>query len=216
MSIKYVDVSLIIKHLNHAHDPKVARIRDNFFEKENRFFKKHIQNEVVLVAGCGIGHDSFELAKYNTRVIGVDILEPLILMARSLANKKGIKNVQFLMSDICTLPSHMADTAVLNMGTIGNFENKKEAIASLSNAATRVFFDFYPPGERNLQTRQKMYSQEGWHNVKIVDETIVSSDGLKSVSIRPEEVSAIARQLNLAVEFYDICEFAVMAELTRK
>jgi len=41
-----------------AHDPNQAVIRGKFFEAEYTFFREHIRNQRVLVAGSGLGHDS--------------------------------------------------------------------------------------------------------------------------------------------------------------
>ena len=61
-----------------AHNPKQAIIRGQFFEAEYDLFQKNIRNQKVLVAGSGLGHDSFELARYNREVIGVELLKPLV------------------------------------------------------------------------------------------------------------------------------------------
>lgn len=90
MALEYSkSAKTILERLKVAHNPKIAKIRAEFFEKENNFFRKHIRNQRVLVSGSGLGHDSFELAKYNKEIVGVELLRPLIGIAKKRSKKKG-------------------------------------------------------------------------------------------------------------------------------
>lgn len=222
MAMAYIDVSRIEKMLKVAHDPRHSPIRAKFFEKEYRFFHRHIQNQVVLVAGSGLGHDTFELASNNKHVIGIEILPPLVQLAQLHARQKHITHVEFRTGDILDLKTRLADTSVLNMGTIGNFSDhnagtpgtvsdRERVIRALLKASDRLFLDFYPPTSKGIYMRQKMYTEEGWRHVTIEGTAIKNPDGLYSVSIAPEELSALAQRLHLHIEFYDLCEFAKMA-----
>jgi len=66
MSLHYEhSIETIVSRLTLAHNPEIARIRAEFFNEENEFFRQNIVNQNVLVAGSGLGHDSFQLAQYN-------------------------------------------------------------------------------------------------------------------------------------------------------
>ncbi|KYK26819.1 hypothetical protein AYK26_04500 [Euryarchaeota archaeon SM23-78] len=204
------------KMLETAHDPNQAKIRAYFFEKENEFFRKHIRNQKVLVAGSGLGHDSFELARYNKQVIGIELHEPLVEIAKKRAQELGLKNVEFRGGDFTQLDykDKSFDSAVLNMGTIGTLEDKVKAIKELLRIANLVYLDFYPPTQTGLQIRKKMYEEEKWKNVRINDTRIVSDDGLDSIPISKKEMSEIVNSINARVKYYPLCDFAVMAEIT--
>jgi len=91
MSLKYEDSKIIKKRLEVAHNPRIAKIRGEFFQREYSFFKRYIKNQRVLIAGAGLGHDSFELAKYNKEVIGIELLKDLVKESKKIANKRGVK-----------------------------------------------------------------------------------------------------------------------------
>lgn len=207
-----------IERLTVAHNAAKAKIRGFFFQKENQFFRKHIRNQKVLVAGSGLGHDSFELAKYNKNVIGIELLGKLVEIARKNLKKTGLTNVQFTQEDFTKLPyaDDFFDSAVLNMGTISDFKNRAEIIKELLRVSKTVYLDFYPPTSKGLQTRKKMYEEEEWQNVRIEKKAAVSDDGLYSGSISKKEMTETIESIGAKVKYYPLCNFAVMAEIRKK
>lgn len=200
-----------------AHSKK-AKICAKFFTAENRFFKEHIYNQAVLVAGSGLGHDSFELAKFNKKITGIELLELLVQESKKIAEKRNVRNVSFELGNIAALryPVNKFNTVVLNMGTFGNFDNKKKILSELLRVAKTVYFDFYLPTRAGFSERIKMYAQEKWVNPRVEKSAIVSDDGLYSASLSKKEVRKIVRALNANVKFYHFHPFAVMAEVTKK
>ena len=110
-------VETIIKRLTTAHDSTKAKIRGIFFKKEYEFLKKHIKNQIVLIAGSGLGHDSFELAKKNKKIIGIELLQELVEISKERLNKLGFKNIEFKQGDFTRLqyPDNYFDSVILNM-----------------------------------------------------------------------------------------------------
>ena len=65
------------------------------------------EGDVVLDLGSGTGFDAFLAVKKvgdTGKVIGVDMTEEMINIARNLADKYGYKNVEFRLGDIENLP----------------------------------------------------------------------------------------------------------------
>jgi len=218
MALNYEkSVKNIIKRLEVAHDPSQAKIRCDFFKTEFNFFRKYIKNQRVLVAGSGLGHDCFELAKYNKKVIGVELLKPLVEISRKKAIKIGLRNVEFRQDDFTKLKSTLGffDSAILNMGTISNFESKAKVIKELLRVSKVVYLDFYPPKQRGLKIRKNMYEEEKWKNVRIRGDNIVSDDGLESSSISKKQMEKIVKSINAKAKYYDFCGFSLMAEIRR-
>ena len=200
-----------------AHDPKQATVRCQFFDAEYAFFRAHIRDQKILVAGAGLGHDSFELVGYNRAVVGVELLEPFVDYSRNQAKILGLDNVVFQQGDITSLlfSDGEFDSAVLNMGTLGNFDDKNQVLHELSRVANHVYFDFYPPTRDGLEKRRVMYSEEKWKNVRIEGTRVVSDDGLDSSSLSQKEVSGIVHSLGLKVNYNQFHEVSIMAEVTR-
>lgn len=219
MGVDYLSMpDYLITRLSDAHDPGKARIRAEFFRKEFEFFSKHIRDKKVLVGGSGFGHDSFELAKYNKLVVGVEIHPVLLEYSRKKLKQLGITNIRFEKGDMTCLRfgSNSFDAAVLNMGTIGNFDNKPAMIKELLRVAEAVYLDFYPPSRENLETRRKMYVEEGWVNARIKGNSLVTDDGMESVGISKREMTGIVESIDAKVKYYPLCSFAAMAEITRR
>ena len=221
----------IFEKLMIAHNPKLAKIRAEFFEKEYAFYREHINKKTVLVAGSGLGHDSFELVKHNSLVIGIDKIEPFVRFANNQVKHQNYFGDQLMKGKHYPVSFYHVDfmrfsdnkknnfpfiqSAVLNMGTIGNFNDKKIIIYILSKVAEKFYFDFYPLGEKGLQIRKQMYEQEGWKNVRIENNGIVSDDGLESNCSSEKEINQIINSIGAKVIYHPIGEFAVMAEVNR-
>lgn len=70
-------------------------------------FSKIKEGDIILDLGSGAGIDAILAAKKvgnKGRVIGVDMTEEMIEMAKKNANKQGVKNVEFLLGEIENLP----------------------------------------------------------------------------------------------------------------
>ena len=218
--LKYKKISskLIALMLSRAHNPRRAKIRTAFFKDEYALLKEKIVNQDVLVAGSGLGHDAFILAKNNRRIVGVDIIGSFIIHARRRAKKLKIQNVDFYKSDIMRLP-HPADyfdAAVLNMGTIGNFDDTTLLIKKLLHVTKKLYFDFYSPSKTSLLIRKKMYEEESWSKLYIKGKLIVNEDGFESRSFSKTQIKKIVETLGSKVKFYAISNFAYMAEVTKR
>lgn len=209
MPFDYNKEKLVFDRLLVAHSNK-AVIRAKFFEKEFAFFKKHIKDKNVFVAGSGLGQDSIELAKYNHNVVGVELSE----LAVNYSNKKKLLNVKFICSDFLKDEYGHFDVAVLNMGTIGNFENKGEVITSLLKKADKVYLDFYTPN--CFEERKQMYEEEGWEKVSEKNGVLSNFEGLESKSITRKEMEKIFLGVGAIGRFYRINEFTLMAEIEKK
>mgnify|MGYP001614302780 CR=1 FL=1 len=216
MALNYKKLAnLAFEALTSAHNPKKAKIRGYFFKKEYQFFRKHIRNKRVLVAGSGLGHDSFEIAKYNKKVVGVNILKKLLDISKKRVKEMGIKNVKFEYGNIIKLKykNKYFDVAVLNMGTIDNFDDKEKIIKELLRVSNTVYLDFYPPNKMILERRKNMYQEEGFKDLKIRDDKIISKTGFESGSISKNEMNLILKSINAKAKYYNFCDISIMAEI---
>jgi len=220
MNMQYREIALINERLKVAHSPYIATIRTKFFKAERDFFQQHIQNSSVLIAGSGRGDDSLWLAKHNRLVIGIEIFPQLISAAMERKRNKEVSNITFVQGDFFDIPfqNNSFDAAVLNMGTISDFEapERIKLILELCRVTNKVFMDFYPSTLEILKIRRRMYEEEGFLNVQIKDTTIVSSDGLYSCSISEKEFAALAKHVGINVQFYPFSRIAIMAEIAKK
>jgi SAM-dependent methyltransferase len=215
---------IIIEWLLAAHDPAKAIIRNQVKQAEYKFFREYIRDQKVLVCGSGLGHDSFELAKYNTDILGVDILKPLLVYSRVEKIRLKLLNVDFSCLDLINVPTMVFDRlsgdfnyAVMNMGTVCNFDadDQKKIISNVMKIVDTFYFSFYPPTRMALEIRQKMYTEEYWDKLWLVGTTIVSEDGLYSKSYTKRHFREIAKELGFKIKFHNLLDFVIMAEVTK-
>jgi ubiquinone/menaquinone biosynthesis C-methylase UbiE len=73
-----------------------------------------LQGKTVVDVGSGTGISTFKLARYADQVIGIEIEESMIALARENARARGVDNVRFELGDAEHLPleDHSVDAAV--------------------------------------------------------------------------------------------------------
>lgn len=220
MPLDYLNTNNIaVMRLKAAHDPTVSKIRTSFFWAEYAFFARNIRNQKVLVAGSGLGHDSFELSRYNSSVVGIELHPELVSYATHMMTMLKLSNVAFVQGDFLNMrfDDHSFDSVVMNMGTIGTLAKPDLALHELLRVAQTAYIDFYPPLPDGIRKRIQMYAEEGWQNVRF-DESkneIVSDDGMSSKSISKKQLARWAGQCRARIKFHDFCDFASMAVISR-
>jgi len=109
-------------------------------------FSKIKEGDTVLDLGSGAGMDCFLAAKKvgkNGKVIGIDMTEEMVEMAKSNANKQKIENVEFFLGEIEKLPvkNNSVDIIITN------------CVINLTPDKTKTFKEAY----RVLKAGGKMY-----------------------------------------------------------
>ncbi len=88
-----------VHYVDHAdrYDRQLAPVTDALLELAA--LEPH---EVALDVGCGSGTTTFAAGARARRVVGLDLSEPLLEVARSRARQAGIENVEFVVADAQT------------------------------------------------------------------------------------------------------------------
>jgi hypothetical protein len=210
----------IAKILRNAHNPEVCTIRKDFFQAEFNFLKQRINGKNILIAWSGLGHDSFELAEYVTYIIWIELIQVFVDEANENLKKTNHTNISFVQWDFLCLdyPDKYFDVTILNMWTIGNFDDKKSVIQSLLSVASKLYFWFREPNEKDVPIRLQMYQEEKeFKNIlfEIKGTTIKENiSWLESNCTSREEIEKIAQSLWSKISFYPIFHSFTMAELS--
>lgn len=61
-------------------------------------------DEAALDLGTAVGHTAFALSQTVGRVVGIDLTEEMLDLARRLAAERGFANVRFVRGDVADLP----------------------------------------------------------------------------------------------------------------
>jgi SAM-dependent methyltransferase len=136
----------------------------------------------VLDAGCGTGENALHIASLGLRVLGVDVAETAVRIAREKAASRGI-DAEFAVADALHLDrlDHVFDT-VLDCGLFHTFDGdeRQEYVASLA-AVTR------PRGHLRLLCFSDAGPEPlGPHPVSQQELSTAFATGWRIVAIRPE------------------------------
>jgi len=215
----YSNTDKIAQMLRNAHNTQICKIRKDFFDAEFSFFKSKIQGKNILVAWSGLWHDTFVLAQYNKYVTGIELIKNFVSEANENLKKTNYTNISFVQWDFLTydFPDKYFDVVVLNMWTIGNFDNKSVVIKSLFKIWKKLYFGFWSPEEKDVLLRLQMYNEEKNFrdaNFEIDWTTIKEKDSwLESNCTKIEEVQNIVDFIWAKVLFYAVFKSYIIAEI---
>jgi SAM-dependent methyltransferase len=150
-----------------------------------RLASKGVFAEPVLDAGCGTGENALHIASLGLSVLGVDVAETALAMARKKTADLGME-VQFATADAFHL-DRLGRTfqTVLDCGLFHTFENDEQQLYAVSLASVTkhdgtlyvlCFSDQGPePGPhpvRQEELRAAFSSVNGWNLIAIEPERI--------------------------------------------
>lgn len=125
-------------------------IDSDFTSFRNRIFKYIETDKMIIDVGCGTGGFTLKLAKISKYVLGVDISEKQIAVARNRLSRSDLTNVQFLTvsaTDLKDKIDSIFDYAILTFIIHEVYQDERIRILThLQQVARRiVILDFYYP-----------------------------------------------------------------------
>lgn len=117
-----------------------------------------LNGKTVLDAGCGTGEIACSLATRAEKVIGIDVSENSIALARKKANEFGIQNVTFNQKDIFSFTTKEKFDMVSAFGVLHHTRNAEKGFDHLAMMVKKdglFFHGFYHPWGGWKQRAQK-------------------------------------------------------------
>jgi SAM-dependent methyltransferase len=220
MAVNYhSNTEKIAQMLRNAHNPEICKIRKDFFDAEFSFLKSRIQWKNVLVAWSGLWHDAFVLAEYNKYVTGIELIQNFVDEANKSLQSSNQKNISFVCSDFLnyTCPDKYFDAVILNMWTIGNFDDKESVVKSLFRMWKKLYFGFWIPEVNDIPLRLQMYNEEkNFRDVNFeIDWTTIreKNSWLESNCTKIEEIQNIVHNIWAKVRFYPVFKSFIVVEI---
>ena len=100
----------------------------------NFFLENLNENDTVLDVGCGNGALTYDLGKKVKKIIGIDINENNIIIAK---NKFSRKNIEYIHGDILTeIPNQRFDVIILS-NVLEHIDNRQELLKKLKKSASK-------------------------------------------------------------------------------
>ena len=101
----------------------------------NFFLENLNENDTVLDVGCGNGALTYDLGKKVKKIIGIDINENNIIIAK---NKFSRKNIEYIHGDILTeIPNQRFDVIILS-NVLEHIDNRQELLKKLKKSASKI------------------------------------------------------------------------------
>jgi len=101
-----------------------------FFERENNV---NYRNARILDAGCGTGHRTIEIAKAypKAEIIGIDMTENSLNIARKQAEELNLSNIKFYEQNLLEPINLEKFDVIVSTGVIHHLENPKRGLTNL-------------------------------------------------------------------------------------
>lgn len=137
----------------------------------------------VLDAGCGSGDNALHLASLGLPVVGVDVAETAVAMARERAVERGLR-AEFLVADALALEKlgRQFDT-VLDSALLHTFDSAEKAAYARSLAAVTK-----PGGTLHVLCFSDAGPDTGPHPVRADELRAAFTDGWTVLSVEPDRV----------------------------
>ncbi|HET7418623.1 MAG TPA: class I SAM-dependent methyltransferase [Solirubrobacterales bacterium] len=172
--------------------------------------------ERILDLACGTGRHSLELVRHGFSVVGVEIGEELVEIARREAAEQGLE-AEFIQGDLRELDYEAEFDIVLNLndGAVGYFESDEE-----NHRTFEVIARALKPGGRNLiQVPNVLYArahlpQRSWipssSMVELVEHRWNKKERYMEGAMIPLKFGEVLEDLDKRIEFrqrlYDVDE----------
>ncbi len=189
------------------------------------------EGETVIDLGSGAGFDAFIVSKnvgQNGKVIGVDLSDDMLGLARKNARKGDYKNVEFIKGDIEALPledsiaDHIISNCVINL-SLNKDKVYKEAFRILKNSGTISISDIVlekelpdfikdslaghiacVSGAEKLDNYLQYVKDAGFKNIKIESK----SEFPLELMLSDPQVMRVAKEMNFNLDSEEAKEIA--------
>ncbi len=172
-------------------------------------------NVLVLEVGCGTGEFIRQIAKQVKNVVGIDVSNKLIEMAKK--NLQGVENISLVKADIesIKIPESYFDF-IISMWTLPNLDNPTSFIKKMKKALKPkgiIFIDTY--SEKATKDRIKQYQDIGLTVLEANDKEIVIKEGLTEKIYTKEDLENLFKNANMKVKVIKIHEFGYLCKATK-
>jgi len=197
-----------------------------FLEEETGFVLKRIgENDIVLDLGCGYGRVSTRLIEKAKQVVGIDISEENIRLAKEQNNCS--RPVDYFVMDASDLkfPNNFFDVTICIQNGISAFKIDPVQLISEALRVTRkngiVLVSSYSELFWNERLKWfKVQADEGLigeiDNNLTKEGIIVCKDGFKAVTFTKNDFIELAASFNVEVKIFEVDNSSVFCEMKKR
>jgi 2-polyprenyl-6-hydroxyphenyl methylase/3-demethylubiquinone-9 3-methyltransferase len=208
--------------LKRCYDIAPPRIQRYLKAEVDHVLKKIRSKDIVLELGCGYGRVLSEIAPKGARVIGIDITNPNLILAKKLL--KGFSNCSLLTMNAIdlTFRSHLFDLVICIQNGMSAFHVDKIKLIAESIRVTKdngyVIFSSYSNKfwEDRLewfqcQSKYGLIGEIDYENTK--NGNISCKDGFRATTIGPEEFLELTSNFNIEPKIVEVDNSSLFCEI---
>ena len=183
------------------------------------------KDDIVLDLGCGYGRVAIELIKTAKKIIGIDISQDNIELAKNLHHQNN--NLEFYTMNAARLDfsANMFDVTICVQNGISAFKEDPYLLLSEALRVTKkggvLLFSTYSDKiwqERlhwfQLQADEQLLGEIDYEQTK--NGVIVCKDGFKAITYSREDFLKLASEFNVETNIYEIDNSTVFCEIMKK
>jgi 2-polyprenyl-6-hydroxyphenyl methylase/3-demethylubiquinone-9 3-methyltransferase len=223
--MNYYSKTLNTSKLQRCYEIAPPRIQQLLTAEIDFIVRKLSQNDIVLDLGCGYGRVAIELAKNAKKIIGIDISQDNIELAKNLHQQ--IDNLEFHTMNAVELnfPAEMFDVTICIQNGISAFKEdpyllmaealrvtKKEGVLLFSTYSDKIWQDRLHWFQ--IQADEKLLGEIDYAQTK--DGIIVCKDGFKAITYSGNEFLELALKFNVDANIYEVDDSIVFCEIKKK
>jgi 2-polyprenyl-6-hydroxyphenyl methylase/3-demethylubiquinone-9 3-methyltransferase len=223
--MNYYSKNLNTSKLQRCYEIAPPRIQQLLTAEIDFILRKLSINDVVLDLGCGYGRVAIELAKKAKKVIGIDISQDNIELAKSLYQE--IAHLEFYEMNAVELnfPADMFDVTLCIQNGISAFKEdpyvlltealrvtKKGGILLFSTYSSKIWQDRLHWFQ--IQADEKLLGEVDYEQTK--DGIIVCKDGFKAITYSGTDFLKLASEFNVDANIYEVDNSIVFCEIKKK
>ncbi len=220
----YYEEKLSGERLRQCYELAPPRIR-RYLDAEIAFVADQVRGATrVLELGCGYGRVLREIASGASHVVGCDISQSSLALARSFLRPHG--GTVLVRADAARLPFRTGsfDAVLCVQNGVSAFDTDRPQLASeaarVTRAGGRILFSSYAPGIWNERLNWfRAQARAGLlgpiDEDKTGDGTIVCTDGFRAVTVDGAEFEHLFAGLGRSVEIREVDESSLFCIVVR-
>ena len=183
------------------------------------------KDDIVLDLGCGYGRVAIELANRAKKIIGIDISQGNIELAKSLHQQAD--NLEFYKMNAVDLnfPAEIFDVSICIQNGISAFKEDpylllKEALRVTKKGGVLLFSTYSDKIWQDrlhwfqLQADENLLGEIDYEQTK--DGIIVCKDGFKAITYSENEFLKLAAEFNVNATIYEVDSSSIFCEIKKK
>ncbi|MDR0296193.1 MAG: class I SAM-dependent methyltransferase [Prevotellaceae bacterium] len=223
--MNYYSKNLNASKLQKCYNIAPPRIQQLLTAEIDFVLRKLSLNDIVLDLGCGYGRVAIELAKKAKKIIGIDISQDNIELAKNLYHP--IDNLEFYTMNAVKLnfSAEMFDITICVQNGISAFKEdpyllltealrvtKKEGILLFSSYSNKIWQDRLHWFQ--IQVDEKLLGEIDYEQTK--DGLIVCKDGFKAITYSENDFFKLASEFNVDANIYEVDNSSIFCEIKKK